>query len=150
MLYAVVIAILVILDQYSKYLTIENIQLGETIPFLDGFFHLTYVQNMGIAFGVFQDKTIYISILTVAAVIGIAYYFYKEFNKIDVWERWAYTFILAGAIGNMIDRVWRGFVVDMMDFRGIWVYVFNVADMWINIGVFFLILDYFVRRKEKK
>lgn len=150
MLYAVVIAILVILDQYSKYLTIENIQLGETIPFLDGFFHLTYVQNMGIAFGVFQDKTIYISILTVAAVIGIAYFFYKEFNKIDVLERWAYTFILAGAIGNMIDRVGRGFVIDMMDFRGIWVYVFNIADMWINIGVFFLILDYFVRRKEKK
>ncbi|MGL4732870.1 MAG: signal peptidase II, partial [Fusobacteriaceae bacterium] len=63
--------------------------------------------------------------------------------------RLAYSFILAGATGNMIDRIFRGYVIDMMDFRGIWVYVFNVADVWINIGVFFLIVDYFVRRNER-
>ncbi|MGL4980363.1 MAG: signal peptidase II [Fusobacteriaceae bacterium] len=149
MFYGLLIAMLVLLDQYTKYLTIEKLQYGETISLVDGFFHLTYVKNMGIAFGIFQDKTIYISLLTVAAVLGISFYFYKEFKKIDIWEKIAYSFILAGATGNMIDRVFRGYVIDMMDFRGIWIYVFNVADVWINVGVFFLVVDYFVRRNER-
>ena len=52
-------------------------------------------------------------------------------------EKMGFIYILAGAIGNMIDRAFRGFVVDMVDFRGVWSYVFNLADVWINIGVVF-------------
>ena len=60
------------------------------------------------------------------------------------------NFILAGAIGNMIDRVARGFVIDIIDFRGIWAFVFNLADVCINIGVLLILLEYFFDNKKKK
>ncbi len=149
MLYILLILILLILDQVSKYIVVDKFMYGETLPVIGGFFHFTYVKNMGIAFGLFQDKTRIISIITVFAVIGIAIYMYKELKNAPVCEKLAYSFILSGALGNMIDRITREFVVDMMDFRGIWHYVFNLADVWINIGVFLLIVDYFIRRKQK-
>ncbi|MGL4970686.1 MAG: signal peptidase II, partial [Cetobacterium sp.] len=61
-----------------------------------------------------------------------------------------YSFILGGAIGNIIDRIYRGFVIDMVDFRGIWVFVFNLADVWINIGVILIIIDSLLESKRKK
>ena len=96
--------------------------------------HFTYVKNRGIAFGMFQGKLDIISIATVIAIVAIAYYLYKGRNKMSLLEKLGFTFVLAGAIGNMIDRIWRGFVIDMIDFRGIWSFVFNLADVWINIG----------------
>ncbi|MGL5122995.1 MAG: signal peptidase II [Fusobacteriaceae bacterium] len=149
MLYILLILILLISDQVSKYIVVEKFMYGETFPIIGKFFHLTYVKNMGIAFGLFQDKTRIISIITVLAVIGIAIYMYKELKNAPIYEKLAYSFILSGALGNMIDRITREFVVDMIDFRGIWHYVFNLADVWINIGVFLLIVDYFIRRKQK-
>ncbi|MGL6063574.1 MAG: signal peptidase II [Fusobacteriaceae bacterium] len=149
MLYTLLIFILLVLDQASKYVMVDKFMYGETLPIVENFFHLTYVKNMGIAFGLFQDKTRIISVVTVFAVIGIAIYMYKELKNAPICEKLAYSFILSGALGNMFDRVIREFVVDMIDFRGIWQYVFNLADMWINIGVFLLIVDYFIRRKQK-
>ena len=67
-----------------------------------------------------------------------------------ILEKIGFNFILAGAIGNMIDRVARGFVIDMIDFRGIWAFVFNLADVWINIGVLLILLEYFFDNKKKK
>ncbi|MGL4210858.1 MAG: signal peptidase II, partial [Cetobacterium somerae] len=65
-------------------------------------------------------------------------------------EKLGYSFILGGAIGNIIDRIYRGFVIDMIDFRGIWVFVFNLADVWINIGVILIIVDSLLDSKRKK
>lgn len=150
MTYIVLILILVGADQLSKYLIDSNMLEGETIPIINEFFHITYVKNRGIAFGMFQGKLDIISIATIIAIVAIAYYLYKERNKLSMIEKMGFIYILAGAIGNMIDRAFRGFVVDMVDFRGVWSYVFNLADVWINIGVVFVLLDQLILRKKRE
>lgn len=150
MIYIVLILILVDADQLSKYLIDSYMLEGETLPIINDFFHLTYVKNRGIAFGMFQGKLDIISIATIIAIVAIAYYLYKERNKLSMIEKMGFIYILAGAIGNMIDRAFRGFVVDMVDFRGVWSYVFNLADVWINIGVVFVLLDQLILRKKRE
>lgn len=150
MIYIVLILILVGADQLSKYLIDSYMLEGETLPIINDFFHLTYVKNRGIAFGMFQGKLDIISIATIIAIVAIAYYLYKERNKLSMIEKMGFIYILAGAIGNMIDRAFRGFVVDMVDFRGVWSYVFNLADVWINIGVIFVLLDQLILRKKRE
>ena len=150
MIYIVLILILVGADQLSKYLIDSYMLEGETLPIINDFFHLTYVKNRGIAFGMFQGKLDIISISTIIAIVAIAYYLYKERNKLSMIEKMGFIYILAGAIGNMIDRAFRGFVVDMVDFRGVWSYVFNLADVWINIGVVFVLLDQLILRKKRE
>lgn len=149
MIYIVLVLILIGVDQLSKYLVDVNMLEGETIPVINNFFHLTYVKNRGIAFGMFQGKLDIISIATIIAIVAIAYYLYKEKDKLSYLEKIGFVYILAGAIGNMIDRICRGFVIDMADFRGIWSYVFNVADVWINIGVIFVLLDQLILKKKR-
>ena len=150
MIYIVLILILVGADQLSKYLIDSYMLEGGTLPIINDFFHLTYVKNRGIAFGMFQGKLDIISIATIIAIVAIAYYLYKERNKLSMIEKMGFIYILAGAIGNMIDRAFRGFVVDMVDFRGVWSYVFNLADVWINIGVVFVLLDQLILRKKRE
>lgn len=148
--YLIGIVGLVLLDQLTKIQIENNFFVGDTIEIISNFFHITYVQNRGIAFGVFQGKINAISIATIIAIIGIIIYFFKNFKKIEVIERIAYMVIISGAIGNMIDRIFRGYVVDMLDFRGIWQYVFNLADVYINIGVALIFLDILLKLKNKE
>jgi len=150
MVYIILVAILIALDQVSKYVIDNNFFEGDTLGVITDFFHITYVKNRGIAFGMFQGKLDIISVATVIAIIAIIYYLYKDRNKMPILEKIGFNFILAGAIGNMIDRVARGFVIDMIDFRGIWAFVFNLADVWINIGVLLILLEYFFDNKKKK
>ncbi len=147
MVYIILVAILIALDQVSKYIIDNNFFEGDTLGVITDFFHITYVKNRGIAFGMFQGKLDIISIATVIAIIAIIYYLYRERNKMPILEKIGFNFILAGAIGNMIDRVARGFVIDMIDFRGIWAFVFNLADVWINIGVLLILLESSVLKK---
>ncbi len=151
MYYIILITALIIVDQWTKHLTVANLVEGESFPLIFDFFHLTYVKNRGVAFGMFQGKIPVISVVTVLAIIGISWYLVKSVkNKKNKLENIAYAFILSGAIGNMIDRLTRGFVVDMMDFRGVWSYVFNLADVWINVGVAFIILSEFMSSRKKR
>jgi len=150
MIYIFLFLILLIIDQYSKFIVHGTLYVGDTIPIIDNFFNLTYVQNRGVAFGLFQGKIDIVSILALVAIGLILFYFCKNFKKISFLERIAYTMIFAGAIGNMIDRLFRGFVIDMLDFRGIWSFIFNFADVWINIGVVLIIVEHvFFNRKKR-
>ena len=150
MIYVFLFLILLIIDQYSKFIVHGTLYVGDTIPIIDNFFNLTYVQNRGVAFGLFQGKIDIVSILALVAIGLILFYFCKNFKKISFLERIAYTMIFAGAIGNMIDRLFRGFVIDMLDFRGIWSFIFNFADVWINIGVILIIIEHvFFNRKKR-
>lgn len=146
--YWIAIVLLIITDQAVKILVDKHMFFGDTIPLIGDFFHITYVQNRGIAFGIFQGKVDLISIATVIAIAGIVFYFIKNVKKSNSFEKTAYIFIIAGAIGNMIDRLMRGYVVDMLDFRGIWSFVFNIADVYINIGVIILLLDLLLKRRK--
>lgn len=150
MIYIVLILILVGADQLSKYLIDTTMFEGETSPLVSNFFHITYVKNRGIAFGLFQGKLDIIGVATIIAIVAIAYFLYKERKKMSIIEQLGFIYILAGAIGNMIDRVFRGYVVDMIDFRGIWSYIFNLADVWINMGVIFIIVDQLFLKKRRK
>ncbi len=137
MIYIILISILIGLDQISKQMIVNRFSLGETFPIVEEFFHLTYVRNKGVAFGLFQGEIKMISVFTIIAVIGIAIYSLKYLSKSSKIEKMAYTFIFSGAIGNMLD------------FQGIWIYIFNLADVWINIGLFLIIIDYFIRRNKE-
>ena len=150
MIYIFLFLILLIIDQYSKFIVHGTLNVGDTIPIIDNFFNLTYVQNRGVAFGLFQGKIDIVSILAIVAIGLILFYFCKNFKKISFLERIAYTMIFSGAIGNMIDRLFRNFVIDMLDFRGIWSFIFNFADVWINIGVILKIIEHvFFKRKKR-
>ena len=150
MIYIFLFLILLIIDQYSKFIVHGTLNVGDTIPIIDNFFNLTYVQNRGVAFGLFQGKIDIVSILAIVAIGLILFYFCKNFKKISFLERIAYTMIFAGAVGNMIDRLFRGFVVDMLDFRGIWSFIFNFADVWINIGVILIIIEHLIFNRKKR
>lgn len=151
MIYIFLFMIMLVIDQYTKYIIDSNFLLTETVPIIEGLFNLTYVQNRGIAFGLFQGKIDIVSILAVIAAVVILIYFLKNFKKINFLERIAYTMIISGAVGNIIDRIFRGFVIDMLDFRGIWSFIFNFADIWINVGVVLIIIEYifFDRKKDR-
>lgn len=146
--YFVIIALLVFADQFVKFMVEKHMFFGDTLSIIDGFLHITYVQNRGIAFGIFQGKVDIITIATFVAIIGIVIYFLKNVKKSNFFEKSAYLFIISGAIGNVIDRVLRGYVIDMIDFRGIWSFVFNIADVYINIGVILLLLDLLLKRRK--
>lgn len=152
MVYLLLFLILLIIDQYSKFIVDSTLLVGETIPVIDSFFNLTYVQNRGVAFGLFQGKIDIVTILAIVAIALILFYFFKNFKKIIFLERIGYSMIFAGAVGNMIDRIFRGYVIDMLDFRGIWSFIFNFADVWINIGVILIIVEhiFFSRKKRVK
>ncbi|RXZ71588.1 signal peptidase II [Fusobacterium necrophorum] len=150
MIYIILFVMLLLLDQFTKYIVEQSFYLSESIPIIDDVFNLTYVENRGIAFGLFQGRLNIISILTVVAIVAIFVYVLRNKKTLSMLEHFGYTLILSGAVGNMIDRLFRGFVVDMLDFRGIWSFVFNLADVWINVGVFLLIIDYLILHRNEK
>lgn len=122
----------VILDQFSKYIVVENMALGESIPIIEEVFHLTYILNPGAAFGMFAHNRLFFIAIAVI-VIGIIIWTRREILA-SPWEvKAGCGLFLGGAIGNLIDRARQGLVIDFFDFR-IWP-VFNIADIAICIGV---------------
>ena len=95
MIYIFLFLILLIIDQYSKFIVDRTLSVGETIPIIDNFFNLTYVQNRGVAFGLFQGKIDIVSILAIIAIGLILFYFFKNFKKISFLESIAYNIIFS-------------------------------------------------------
>ena len=151
MIYIAIIVILTIIDQITKYymVAVSNGQIGYSLPVIQDFFHLTYVENHGGIFGLFQGK---INVFTFFSVLLIAYIIWTEAKNWKTYTKLTkigISIVGAGALGNMIDRFARGFVVDMIDFNGLWHFVFNVADMYVHIGIYIIIIDYLVRKYKK-
>ena len=122
----------VILDQFSKYIVVENMALGESIPIIEEVFHLTYILNPGAGFGMFADNRLFFIAIAVI-VIGIIIWARREILASPLEVKAGCGLFLGGAIGNLIDRARQGLVIDFFDFR-IWP-VFNIADIAICIGV---------------
>lgn len=143
MAYAIVAVIILILDQAVKYWTTVNIALNDSMSFIPGFIELTNIHNEGAAYGIFKGMTWLFIPLTIIFVIAVIYMLVK--NVIDgKFGRWTILMVMAGGIGNLIDRIINGKVVDMFHFVfpvfGRDYPVFNVADMFISIcGVLFCI-----------
>ncbi|BDU50338.1 signal peptidase II [Haliovirga abyssi] len=142
------IILAVLLDQITKFFVLTKMKPGESIPIIKNFFHITFVQNKGVAFGMLYGHVGVLVFVGLIAIVGIILYFHKKGEEYSILSRIGFIFIMSGAIGNFIDRVFRGFVIDFIDFRGIWVYIFNLADVWINIGVFFILIEYFFEKEK--
>ena len=128
------------LDQFTKYLVVANIPLFGDVPFLPGFIQFTYVQNTGAAFSMMQGmRWVFIAIFAVLTVLIVLEYFKfrMPFTKFD---RILIACIYGGGLGNMIDRAFRGYVVDMIETQFINFPVFNVADCFITCGCILLII----------
>lgn len=147
-LMAVMAAIIVIADQITKYLTVANIPLYADIPAIPGLFHLTYVQNTGAAFSSFEGMQWLFALIFLAFTVAIIWEFSGKRWGFTTVERWALMAVYAGGLGNMIDRVRLGYVVDMIEVDFIRFPVFNVADCFITCGCIFLIAHLILCNKE--
>ena len=150
MIYELIILLLVGIDQLSKILALKYLKNVESIPIIQNMFHLTYVENRGAAFGMFQNnQIIFVIVALVASIYGL-YYLHKK--KVNILGKVSILLIISGALGNLIDRVRLGFVVDYFDFRIIWEYVFNVADIFVVLGTILLCIYilFYEDNKEKQ
>ena len=148
----VVSAVLVLSDQISKTMVRKTMSLYESIPVIPKFFHLTYVTNDGMAFGLNFPFGTYI-FLAISIIFTVFIFWYLWTIKDDgIVIRMGIGLILAGAIGNLIDRVFLGSVVDFLDFMigDFHWYVFNFADSYVTIGMGFVLYDTLVIEKQRK
>lgn len=147
-------AALVVVDQLTKLLVLQRIPLHDTVPVIPGLLSLTNVRNTGAAFGMlngsdFAFKPLVVAGLAIVALLGILWYAQKFAG--DAWAaRYGFVLIVAGALGNLIDRVTLGYVVDFIDFYvGTWhFWAFNVADSAITIGAILFAADTLFSRRH--
>lgn len=151
MFYAIFAAALVVLDQIVKYLVRANIPLGGSVPFLPYLLNLTYVQNTGAAFSILRQHTWLLTLTSAVVVLAMCLFLLKGFfkNRLGLFSA---ALVLAGGVGNLIDRVLFGFVTDMFQTTFMEFAVFNVADCCITVGVplLFLYVWLYVGKDEKK
>lgn len=132
-------AVLLFLDQYTKYLAVSALKSQPSIPIIKNVFELSYVENRGAAFGILQNKQWMFVILTAAVLIILGWIFHKmPFEKRYTPVRLCITGLTAGAVGNLIDRIGQGFVVDFFYFKFIDFPVFNMADIYVVVTIILL------------
>ncbi len=123
----------IVIDQWTKYLAVVHLQPRDTLPIWQDMLHLTYLENRGAAFGMLSDKRWVFMLLSTVAIVVMLWWLYKE-KPASPWVQTAGALIIGGGIGNMIDRVRLGYVVDFIDVRAIDFYVFNGADSFVCVG----------------
>lgn len=137
--YYVMAILLIIVDQLSKWWIVQNFALHEEMVLIPGLFSLFYIQNTGAAWGIFAGKMWFFYIITIV-VVGYLIYTFHQYKGNSKVMKWGFSFILAGAIGNFIDRLLNGFVVDMFRLDFINFPIFNVADVCLTVGVALVII----------
>ena len=141
-------AIAVAADQLFKAWVLATIPLHTQIPVIDGLFHLTYAQNTGAAFSSFQGAQWLFLLVFVLLTAAIIWEFPKKRMPFTTFERWCIVAIYAGGIGNMIDRLRFGYVVDMIEVEFMDFAVFNIADSFITCGCILLLVHLVLFNKE--
>ncbi|NCB73683.1 MAG: signal peptidase II [Clostridia bacterium] len=131
--YLIVAVIILIIDQIAKYWTNANLVVDSASPIIPGVVQLTNVQNRGAAFGIFQDGRWFFIVLTIAVVIAAIILIRKNIIKGKL-GRWMLVLVIAGGLGNCIDRLFKGYVTDMFQLQFMNFAIFNVADIFITIG----------------
>ena len=146
--FALFAAGIVAADQFTKYLTVMNIVLYEDVPFIPGLLQLTYVQNTGAAFSSFEGQQWLFAVIFVIFTGLIIYEQVRNTMGFTTFEWWCIAAIYGGGLGNMIDRVRMGYVVDMIETTFIQFPVFNVADCFITCGCIAMMVSLFLFNKE--
>ncbi len=134
-----IIAALIVLDQVVKAYVVQNIALGEVKTWIPNLVSLTYLQNRGAAFSILQDQQLLFAVITLVVVVGAIWYLHKHMED-SFWMVLGLTLIIAGGLGNFIDRISQGFVVDMFHLDFINFAIFNVADSYLTVGVIILLI----------
>ena len=145
------------IDRAAKILTLQLVRPVGSVPVIDGVLSFTYVENTGAAHGLFQGKTWILAVVSAVVVAGIVWYVIKNYGKLPTWLRVAAALIIAGAVGNLFDRIVFGYVIDMVQVTFIDYPVFNPADNMLVIGMVILCIcilfgknDVFGVRKKKE
>ena len=138
----------VVADQITKYLTVANIALYQDVEFIPGLLGLTYVQNTGAAFSSFEGQQWLFALVFVAFTGMILWEYFKKPQPFSKFERWCIAAIYGGGLGNMIDRVRLGYVVDMIETKFMVFPVFNVADCFITCGCIAMMASLILFNKE--
>lgn len=141
MIFLIACIVLIAIDQLTKLVVLNSLKPVENVDIIKGFFSLTYVENRGAAFGMLEGgKWIFLAITAAVVVLVAVYYVKMQKTKENLWLRIAMAMIVSGAVGNAIDRLFRGFVVDFLNF---WIFgwdfpVFNFADILVVLGTILL------------
>lgn len=139
MTYMILIIILFLfIDQLIKFLVASNMYVGQSITIISNFFKITYVTNDGAAFNLFSGNIIFLIIIAILVI----FYIIKNIKTLEKKEKYIYSILIAGILGNLIDRIFRGFVIDYIDFRifGYDMAIFNFADICIVCSCILLVL----------
>ena len=146
--YVLFSAAIVAADQFTKYLTVANIALYEDVSFIPGIVQLTYVRNTGAAFSSFEGQQWLFALIFAVFTVAVIYEYKKKAMPFTPFERWLIAAIYAGGLGNMIDRVRLGYVVDMIETTFMEFPVFNVADIFITCGCIALMVHLIFFNKD--
>ena len=135
-------AIIIILDQASKYAAVKYLKHQRPIEVIENFIQLTYVENRGAAFGILQGKRLLFLIITIVVILIISFYLIRYYNQFNPLTRISLAMLIGGAVGNLIDRARFGFVVDFISIKLVNRYdfpVFNIADICVVISTIFIV-----------
>lgn len=132
--FPILAVVLIAVDQLVKAWTVANIELDTVESFIPGLMSLAYLRNYGAAWSILQNQQWFFTIVTIVAVTGLIWYYVKQI-KGNLWTLFSLALMIAGALGNFIDRIRLGYVVDMFHLDFISFPVFNVADMCLSVGV---------------
>jgi signal peptidase II len=142
--YAFFIAIIVLLaDQIVKSIISQNMLLNENIPILNNILSVTKIYNTGAAFGIFQNKTLFLAIFSVFVIVLISVYLVRTYKSLNFLNTIGWGLILGGTIGNFVDRLSLGYVLDFIRLDFVNFPIFNIADLCINCGAALLIIYIF-------
>lgn len=139
-----IIAGIIGLDQLTKWLAVVNLQGEPSFPLWREVLHFTYTENTGMAFGMLKDHRWVFMVFSTVSIIALIVYLFR-FRPESRWMQVSMAFIIGGGIGNMIDRIFLGYVVDFIDFTLINFAIFNIADSFVCIGagimIVYLVID---------
>ena len=147
-IYLVTIFLGIFLDQITKFLTVKFMYIGQSIPLIKDFLHITYVQNTGAAFGMMKNSRWIFMITSTVMIVALLLYLFLGMAENRLYAV-SIAMIISGGIGNMIDRIFLGYVVDFIDFCGIWNAIFNGADSFVCVGAGLLILALVLEIKKE-
>ena len=136
------------LDQLTKALVVQHIPLHTSVPVLEGVFHLTYTRNTGAAFSMFEGMQWLFALIFLLFTALVVWDMVKKVMPFTKLERWLIVLVYAGGLGNMIDRIRMGYVVDMIEVEFMHFPVFNVADCFITCGCILLLLHLIFFNKD--
>ena len=135
---------IIIIDQFTKYLMFYNYKTVINKDYL--LFRLDFVKNYGAAFNILNGNRIFLSCISIIFSILLTYLILRK-NTLNTYDLYSYSFILGGTIGNGIDRIFKGFVIDFINLNFINFPVFNIADISINVGFIFLLYRIFKNKR---